>query len=109
MSMAPLTLTVVWHPSCAEGSVAAETLAEWFEPVNASNLLSGLRIPVRIRFKSGTAASDDAPIAVTLDEADVNLVLVLGTKVLMEAARGPWRDFFKRIVDEMAVRGSRDT
>jgi hypothetical protein len=80
MGSIPLTLTIVWHPSCAQGLVAAEALAEWFEPINASNLLSGLRIPVRIRSDSEFGTAGDPPLAIPLDESDVNLVLVLGTR-----------------------------
>lgn len=109
MSSNPLMLTIVWHPSCQEGPIAAEALAEWFEPINASNLISGLRIPVRIRSAPESGREGDPPLAIALDEADVNLVLVFGTKKLIEAAAGPWAGFFQRLVDDMKKRDLHDT
>jgi len=109
MDRHPLTLTIVWHPSCQGGAIAAEALAEWFEPLNASNLMTGLRIPVRIRSESESGKAGEAPLAIQLDEADVNLVLVLGTGDLMEAAGGPWKGFFDRLTGDMAARGQSDT
>jgi hypothetical protein len=109
MSNVPLTLTVVWHPSRTEGAVAADKLAEWFEPLNASNLLSGLRIPVRIRSEPESGAPGDPPLVIDLDEADVNLVVVLGTRELIAAAGGPWAGFFQTLLDDIARRGQRDT
>jgi hypothetical protein len=105
----PLALTIVWHPSCEGGPVAAEALAEWFEPVNASNLISGLRIPVRIRCEPESGKDGDPPLAVALDDADVNVVVVLGTKKLIEAASGAWSGFFQKLVDDMDKRGLRDS
>src|SRR5262252_8682358 len=109
MASTPLTLTIVWHPSCEGGPLAAEALAQWFEPLNASNLISGLRIPVRIRSESESGKPGEAPLAIPLDEADVNLVLLLGTKGLMQAAAGPWKGFFDRLIDDMGKRDRRDT
>jgi hypothetical protein len=104
-----LTLTIVWHPSCEGGPIAADALAEWFEPLNASNLITGLRIPVRIRSEPESGKQGDPPLAISLDDADVNLVLVLGTKDLMDAAQGPWKSFFDRLAADMANRGQSDT
>jgi hypothetical protein len=56
---------------------------------------------------SGTPG--DAPLDIPLDEADVNLVLLLGTKDLVEAAGGAWQAFFDWLVNEMAQRGQQDT
>lgn len=109
MTATPLTLTIVWHPSFAGGSVVAETIAEWFEPLNASNLITGLRIPVRIRSEPESGRPGEAPLAIALGDADVNLVLVLGTADLIEATKGPWAGFFQSLVDGMAQRGIRDT
>jgi hypothetical protein len=109
MGSTPLALTIVWHPSCEGGPVAAEALAEWFEPVNASNLISGLRIPVRIRCEPESGKDGDPPLAVALDDADVNVVVVLGTKKLIEAASGAWGGFFQKLVDDMDKRGLRDS
>lgn len=109
MTATPLTLTIVWHPSFAGGPVVAETIAQWFEPLNASNLITGLRIPVRIRSELEFGRPGEAPIAISLDDADVNLVLLLGTSELIEAAKGPWQGFFQSLVDGMAKRGLCDT
>jgi hypothetical protein len=105
----PLTLTIVWHPSFAGGTVAAETIAEWFEPLNAGNLITGLRIPVRVRCVPESGRPGEAPLAISLDDADVNLVLLLGTAELIQTAAGPWQGFFQGLVDGTAQRGLRDT
>jgi len=107
MATVPLTLTVVWHPSAPEGKVAAEALAQWFEPMTGG-LLSGLRIPVRVRSLSATGAPNDPPPPIALDEADVNLVLLIGTRRLIEAAGAEWRDFFDRLLADRNGRGERD-
>jgi hypothetical protein len=101
MGNTPLALTIVWHPSCEGGPLAAETLAEWFEPVNTGNLISGLRIPVRIRSEPESGTAGDPPLAIALDDADVNVVLVLGTRNLIEEAAGAWSSFFQKLVDDM--------
>jgi hypothetical protein len=51
----------------------------------------------------------DPPLAIPLDDSDVNLVLVLGTKELIEAASRGWQGFFQNLVDGMHRRGLRDT
>jgi hypothetical protein len=107
MATVPLTLTIVWHPRDPEGKVAAETLAQWFEPMTGG-LLSGLRIPVRVRSQSATGTPNDPPTPIALDEADVNLVLIVGTRRLIDAADKDWKDFFDRLIADCKGRKERD-
>lgn len=107
--MDPLRIYVIWSPQDAAGPPLADLLSRHFDNTGESSAFGGIRMPVFVRYEAFTAAST-APRAIDLEEAEHNLLVVIGTHYLTEriADDGAWAGWFDQLSAKFANRDRKD-
>lgn len=98
--MEELLIYVIWHPKDERGDDLAEAIARHFdgdEPVREG---LGMRIPVRVRSASWDGTKGGPPRPIDFTAAEVNVVVVLQSWDLSDAAEGSWQPFVQALADE---------
>lgn len=90
-----LSVYIVWHPDCTEGSFLAESLFEELCAVPSFPAIRGLGMPIRFR---SSASPDTVPIPIPFGEANQSGVIVLVDSHLATSCL--WREYTDRLVAE---------
>jgi hypothetical protein len=105
--MEQVVVYVVWHPRDARGEGLAEAIAAHLdgdEPVREG---IGMRVPVRTRSHAWDGSTKGPPRSIDFGSADVNVVVVLESWDLQEAASSAWQPFVDALADERAMHAER--
>lgn len=107
--MDAIRLFVIWSPEDPAGLPLADVLARHFDNAEEARAFGGIRIPVLVRYEA-FAPSSTAPRPIDLDEAEHNLVVVVGTHHLAERLNNDqaWCAWFDDLSAQFADRGRKD-
>lgn len=112
--MEPLRIYVIWHPGFAGGRDLAEAIGDHFDKLGMARDGVKLGVPVRIRSTPLDEQAGPAPRAIDLDAADLNVLVLLGDRNMVEAASenpppGSWRMYLDGLAGAVRKRGTRDS
>ena len=102
-------LYVIWSPDDPAGLPLANVLARHFDNAEEAREFGGIRIPVFVRYEA-LGPSSSAPRSIDLDEAEHNLIVVIGTHQLVDRIdeEEAWGAWFDKLGADFTKRGRRD-
>ena len=102
-------LFVIWSSGDPAGLPLANLVARHFDDAEESRAFGGIRIPVFVRYEA-LAPPATAPRPIVLDEAEHNLVVVVGTHHIADrlADDPAWADWFDDLSAQFKRRGRKD-
>jgi len=102
-------LFVIWSPEDPAGLPLANLVARHFDDAEESRAFGGIRIPVFVRYEA-FAPPATAPRPIVLDEAEHNLVVVVGTHHIADrlADDPAWAGWFDDLSAQFKRRGRKD-
>ena len=102
-------LFVIWSPEDPIGLPLANLVARHFDDAEESRAFGGIRIPVFVRYEA-FAPPATAPRPIALDEAEHNLVVVVGTHHIADrlADDPAWVGWFDDLSAQFQRRGRKD-
>lgn len=106
-SMQQVLIYVVWHPRDARGEGLAEAIAAHLDGDEPERSGIGMRIPVRVRSCAWDGAAKGPPRPIDFEGASVNVVVVLESWDLRDAADAEWRPFIDALAAERAAHPER--
>lgn len=105
-----LRVFLVWAPEDVRfGPRIAPIVADHFDDADEKREFGGIRIPVYKRH-APIGLSGSAPRPITLDEAEHNLIIAVGTNELQErlGQDADWQRWFDDLAAKVAARGAQD-
>lgn len=106
-TMQPVVVYVVWHPRDARGDGLAQAVAAHLDGDEPSRDSSGMRVPVQVRSRAWDGSAKGPPRPIPFADHDINVVVVLESWDLRDAADQSWRPFFDAVANERVAHPER--
>jgi hypothetical protein len=97
MSLSPLTLYVLWHPSATDGAALASAAYRWFHASSDDLLRSGMGVPVFFR-SAPAAEGSTAPRPIEVAQAALSVVVVLAEANMVSDPT--WTAYLQALADQ---------